>query len=422
MATSPRRSFFASLIDPLKSTASRAGFEPNISQRTWGLPLLLGVALTVVSLVGWVVDPAQFYFSYLIAWLFCLTISLGALFFVMVHHVVRAHWNVVVRRVPEVLAWTFPMLALFALPILLPDAMHTLFHWTHSELYDPTNAHFDAVLAGKQAYLNAPFFYARFVLYFAVWTFLAYKMYTLSVIQDIRPSSETSGKLLFHSAWGLIAYALTLAFAAFDYIMSLDPHWYSTIFGVYVWAGAFMASVAVIILLYLSLQRAGALEGVVSTEHYHDLGKFLFAWTAFWAYIAFAQFMLIWYGNIPEETIWYRHRLEHGWQWFSDLLVFGHFVVPFAYLMFRRVKRSPVLLAIGAVWMLIMQWIDIFWMVMPTLDNMLGTPAGFHWLDFTCWFGLFGLYLGFALYMLSRHALAPQNDARLPDSLRFVNA
>ncbi len=415
-------SFPTSILDPLEPTSSRKGFESGISQRTWGLPLLFGVALTVISLVGWIVEPAQFYFSYLTAWMFCVTLSLGSLFFVMVHHVTHAKWFIVVRRVPEALGWMFPLLAILAIPIFQPDGMHSLYHWTHAELYDPASTHYDALLAGKRGYLNLPFFYIRFLLYFGVWSYLGYKMYRLSVQQDVEPSLENGKRQVFHSAWGLVAFALTVCFAAFDFLMSLDPHWYSTIFGVYIWAGAFMGGLALIILMYLGLQKGGALDHVVTAEHYHDLGKYLFAWTCFWTYIAFAQFMLIWYGNIPEETIWYQHRLEHGWQYFSDALVFGHFVIPFIYLVIRRTKRSRVLLGIAAVWLFVMQWIDIYWIVMPTLDHRLGTAAGFHWLDFTCWFGLFGLYIGAALWALGRHALAPQNDPKLAESLYFVNA
>jgi len=234
--------------------------------------------------------------------------------------------------------------------------------------------------------------------------------------------------------------------------MSLDPHWFSTMFSVYFFGGCYWSAMALMILLVAWMQRSGtALVGVVTKEHYQDLGKWLFAFTIFWAYIAFAQYMLIWYANLPEETIWYRHRLNNGWGWFSIALLVCHFIIPFVILLPRATKRNIPLLSFVAVWALIMHWIDIFWLAMPVYQSpdvastalgiqaaenavhagaqtlaeggaILYGPAYFHWIDFACWIGLFGIYLGVALWRMTRHSIVPRNDPRLDMSLAFQNS
>jgi len=436
------------LVDPLKPTDARTEpayrFKPGMM--AWGVPLLIGLFALVAALVGWAIDAERFYFSYLVAWTFCLSITLGALFFVLSHHITKAHWGIVVRRVPEALAWAFPMLALLSIPIFI--GMHDLYHWTHAELYTPGSPEFDSVIAGKRPYLNEPFWVIRMVIYFVVWSYISYKLYQLSLRQDVDPDQEIPAKQRKVSAWGIPVFAVTVAFASYDLLMSLDPHWFSTIFSVYFFAGCFWAAIALMIVTIASMQKNGdTLRGVVTTEHYHDLGKWLFAFTVFWAYIAFSQYMLIWYGNLPEETVWYRHRLENGWGWHSAMLLVGHFIVPFVVLLPRATKRILPVLSFMAVWALIMHWFDLHWISMPVYESLYGGgghaaetvqtvahagqaiaegtahggDAGFHWLDFACWFGLFGVYIGAAIYRLTRHSVVPQNDPRLGLSLHFHN-
>ncbi len=402
--------FPALLFDPLEPTAAHAerAFQYHPDPRVWLVPLVVGLFGLALSLVGWLVDPEAFYFAYLTAWVFCVTIALGSLFFVMIQHLTRSHWSVVFRRMPEALVWSFPLLALLALPIFL--GMHSLYHWTHHDV--------DALILEKRPYLNVPFFIARAALYFAVWTTLAHKLYTLSVRQDADPNPDTGARLRTASAWGIPAFAVTTAFFSYDFVMSTDPHWFSTMFGVYIFAGAFWASIAFTILTCLLLQRGGALPRVIRTDHYQDLGKWLFAFTVFWAYIAYSQYMLIWYGNIPEETIWYRHRLEGGWGYHSAALLALHFILPFLILLPRAAKRAPALLAVMSVWALVMQWFDLHWLIMPVRA---GSHGGFHWVDFACWLGLFGVFVSVYLLRLRRHSLVPVNDPLLARSMRFEN-
>ncbi len=420
MAEIKSNSLLLLLGDPLKPTGDAAS-EPyrfKGGMNWWVVALVVGVVLLAVTGFGAVSDPKQFFFSYLVGYMFCLTVTLGALFFVLVQHLTKAQWSAVVRRVPEALIWAFPLLAVLSIPILI--GMHDLYHWTHHELLDPASPEYDSLIAGKAAYLNVPFFIGRVILYFVLWTFISHRLYTLSIKMDLAPSADIPKRLRKVSAFGIVIFGLTIAFSGFDFVMSVDPHWFSTMFGVYIFAGSFMSSLAMIIFVLALLQKSGGmLHGVVTVEHFQDLGKFLFGFTVFWAYIAFSQYMLYWYGNIPEETIWFRHRLEHGWQYHSAVLLVMHFIVPFIVLIPRWTKRILPLLTFMSVYMLVMHWFDLHWLIMPVLDLERGGHAGFHWMSFTAFLGLFMILLGAQLYRLSRHSLVPQNDPYLAESLRF---
>jgi len=239
------------------------------------------------------------------------------------------------------------------------------------------------------------------------------------VAQDAAADPRTTRLLQSVSAPALIVFAVTLTVASFDWIMSLDPHWYSTIFGVYVFSGCAVAIFALVPLLAIALEgRGGPLEGVVTAEHYHDLGKLLFGFVVFWAYIAFSQYMLVWYGNLPEETIWYAHRLEHGWEAVTVALALAHFVVPFFYLLLRRTKRNRALLAVACVWLLAAHGLDLYWLVMPAVH-----PEGvaFSLLGPLAWLGVGGLFAAALGWLLRRPAAVPVGDPRLPESLSFEN-
>jgi hypothetical protein len=406
------------LLDPVRPTRDDAqrAFRYEWSGLGWMVPAGVGLAALVVTLVGWVDSPRQFYFSYLVAWSFCLSLTLGALFFVLIQHLTRARWSVVIRRIPEALAWSFPLLAVLGIPLLF--GLGDLYHWTHHELIDPADPAYDPVIAGKAGYLNVPFFLARMAFYFLVWSYLAWRLYTGSLRQDVDGDPAHTVRLRRTSAWGIALTGVTTAFASFDLLMSLDPHWFSTIFGVYFFGGSFLAIMAFMILLAMVYQRGGMLREGVSAEHYQDLGKFMFGFVVFWAYIAFSQYMLIWYGNLPEETVWYRHRLEHGWELHSATLLIFHFAIPFVVLISRWAKRMLGLLAFMSVWLLFMHWFDLHWIVMPVLHE----EAGFHLLDFTALLGLGGIWVAVLIFRMSRHSMVPQRDPRLGQSLGFLNS
>ena len=418
MAKSVKRSGFpAVLLDPSHPTRedARETFRYAPDSRVWAVPALIGVALLAVSFVGWGLSPKQFYFSYLVAWFFCVTLSLGAMFFVLFHHLTKAHWGIVVRRIAEALTYSFPLLAILSFPIWF--GLHDLYHWTHLELYVDGSDVYDPILDGKRPYLNVPFFVARAILYFVLWTVISWKLYRLSVEQDINADPGIPARQRKVSAWGVVVVAVTTAFASYDFIMSLDPHWFSTIFGVYIFAGAFWAANGLIVVLARVIQSGGAARRTITKEHYQDLGKWMFGFTVFWAYIAFSQYMLYWYGNIPEETLWYRHRLEHGWEVHSMILLFAHFIVPFIVLLPRGTKRILPLLTFMGGYFVVLHWFDIHWLSLPNLHE----NGGIHWLDISCFIALFAIYLAAVTYKLTRHSVIPQNDPRLARSISFQN-
>jgi hypothetical protein len=264
-----------------------------------------------------------------------------------------------------------------------------------------------------------PFFLARATIFFGIWSFIALMYYRGSRGQDSTGDPAVSARLRRFAGPAIIVLALTQTFASVDWIMSLTPHWYSTIFGVYFFAGSFVGFIALLSVLAVAMRRAGLLDAVINAEHLHDVGKFLFAFTAFWAYIAFSQFLLIWYANLPEETIWYKARLEGSWKTMSLVLMAGHFGIPFFYLMGRAVKRRGWTLAVGGAWLLAMHFVDLYWQVMPTLH-----PEGVHpsVLDAAAFLAIGGCFVGAAGWLMRRQALVPLRDPRLAESLAFENA
>jgi hypothetical protein len=399
--------------------------SPDLSQddltlgqagRVWfRAPLAIGVAgaggaIALASLTegGW----ARFYPSYLVSFVFFLSLALGALFFVLLQHVTRAGWSVAVRRLAEGIAPNvfFPMAFLTA-PVLF--GLRRLYPWT-----DGAAVAVDHLLKAKEPWLNVPFFLGRTAFYFVVWSALSIWFHRKSTEQDRTGDPRLTKAMETTSTAALILFAFTVTFFAFDYLMSLTPHWYSTIFGVYFFAGCVLGFFALMTVIAVLVQRAGALRRTITTEHYHDLGKLLFAFTVFWAYIAFSQYMLMWYANLPEETFWYAARQDGSWGLWSLLLLFGHFLVPFLALMSRDVKRRKPLLVLGAVWMLAMQWADVYWLVMPGKSP--GTIP-FSLMDVAVFLGVGGLFFAAAARRLGAHPLVALKDPRLSESLGFEN-
>ncbi|MEW5853016.1 MAG: hypothetical protein AB2A00_29805 [Myxococcota bacterium] len=351
-------------------------------------------------------DAKRFYFSYLTGFAWVLTLGLGGLFFVIIQHLVRAGWSVAARRQMEWLAGVLQLAAVLFIPIIL--GAHDLFHhWMSPEAAQ------DPILIKKAGYLNTGFFYTRAVIFLVAWFGLSWFFRAQSRAQDDNGNPEHTLRMQAFSAPAVLVFALSLTFAAFDWLMSLDPHWYSTIFGVYIFAGSATSSLSALALMTIALQRAGIFKSVSTVEHQHDIGKLLFGFTVFWAYIAFSQFFLIWYANIPEETIFFRHRWEEGWRGISILLMLGHFVIPFALLLSRTAKRSRLLLGIGAVWMLLMHYVDLYWLVMPNLDPH---GAHFHWIDVAGLLGPAGILLLWLAIRASRDPVYPLKDPRLTET------
>jgi hypothetical protein len=352
-------------------------------------------------------EPRQFYFSWLVAFMYFLSIALGGLFFVLIQHAARAGWSVTVRRIAENAMGTLPVFALLFVPILV--GMHHLFEWTHVE-----HVRHDTILQAKEPFLNVPFFVGRAAMYFAVWALLAWWFRKTSLTQDESGDSELTRVMQRRAGPSLYAFAFTATFAAFDWLMSLQPHWYSTIFGGYFFAGSVVAIHALLIIVVNNLQASGLLGRAVTGEHLHDLGKMLFAFVVFWAYMAFSQFMLIWYANIPEETTFFHARSEGSWLTVSKILLFGHFLMPFFFLLPRTVKRMRPLLYAGAVYLLVLHFVDVYWLAMPILH-----PEGVHLslMDLAAFLAIGGAFIGLFLRNVTRAALVPLHDPRMPEAL-----
>ncbi len=358
----------------------------------------------------------RFLFSYLVNYSYFLSISLGALFFVALQHLTRSGWSVVVRRVAEILAANIPLFAILFIPIFL--GLSYLYPWSV-----PENVAHDHLLQWKKPYLNIPFFMVRSLFYLAVWWYLANYFLTRSVEQDQNGDKRITLKMEKISAPGMILFALTVTFASFDWLMSLDPHWFSTIFGVYYFSGCIVGFFAFLCLAIYLLQKEGILRNSITIEHYHDFGKWLFAFIFFWAYIAFSQYMLIWYGNIPEETGWvYRRTSLEGtqqWGYIGILIIAAHFVIPFMGLLSRYPKRRRLFLAFWAAWMLVMHWVDLYWLIMPEFS---ADKVPLHLLDLGCFLGIGGLFLASTAKIARGKALVPLKDPRLEESITFENA
>ena len=353
-------------------------------------------------------NPRAFAFAWMNAYLFGLTLALGGLFFILIQHATQAGWSVAVRRVAEAVAGAMPVFAFLFIPVLL--GMGDLFPWARPE------AATEPLMKWKAPYLNTQFFLVRAVVYFVVWSALAIFYARASRSQD-RGGAGTAPSLSMRrfAPPAILLLAITQTFAAIDWAMSLSPKWYSTVFGVYFFAGSFVGFFGLLALLAIPLER-GPLHGILTIEHLHDVGKHLFAFTCFWAYIGFCQFFLIWYGNIPEETAFYQARLHGGWGNISVFLAVGHFIIPFFYLMGRTVKRKPFLLAIGAAWILLMHLLDIAWIVLPS-SHPEGLRIGL--LELACYLAVGGIFLAAIGWNLRRQALVPTGDPRLRESLAF---
>jgi hypothetical protein len=436
----------------------------------------LAVAALVALLTegGW----TRFGFAYLTNFAFFLSLALAALCFIAIQHVTRSAWSVTVRRLWEILAGALPVFAVLFLPLWLIVILGhgNVYPWAqpvpaefvdgsggygghaqveaapppYADVANPDDAahgapgagaenaayavdyeaggehkksKYDALTHKKRPYLNANFFTIRWIFYFALWIGLARFLLRTSRKQDHSREARLSVLMEKVSAPALVLFALVTTFAAFDLVKSLDPHWFSTIFGVYYFAGGMLGFFSLTIIALALLKRRGYLETVVNREHQHDLGKWLFVFVFFWGYIAFSQYMLIWYGNIPEETLWFAHRgadtaSPNPWSGVLLALLFGHLLIPFAGLLSRHVKRRFPLLVFWSVWLLVFHWIDIWWLVMPAYDShslVFGVP------EIATFLGIGGLFLAGVGWVAGDKPLVPLGDPRLPEALHFQN-
>ena len=383
------------------------------SGRFAGLSVLLGViAFVALALcgAGAAIDPKQFSFSWLFAFGFFFTLCAGCFFWTIVHYATDAEWTVVVRRQLENIAVLVAVLAILFIPILL--LRHYLYQWMNIA---PGK---EATLDSKRAYLNLNFFILRAAFFLGFFIIASQLFRRFSVRQDKDGNPQFTIRLRKVAFASLPLFALCLTFGAFDWLMSLNYRWFSTMFGVYIFAGAAGSSMALLVLVITALQRAGYLKDVVTREHYHIMGKWMFAFCVFWAYIGFGQYMLIWYANMPEETQYYLTRNTESWWSLSMLLVIGRFFGPFAILLLQSIKKHPRQLCYVAAWILLMQMLDIYLVVLPALH---GTGVHVSLWDFAALIAI-GATLAFAyLRIVGKTSLFPVRDPRLVESLKLVN-
>ncbi len=476
-----------------------------------------GLVGVVGSGYGYSQDHTRFAYAWLFGFICALTLAVGAMMFVMMHHLANGSWGIVVRRVAEIFGASSWVLIILVIPVLLmrgtlfgewlkgssehtakehamleqsPDSLGDPYEQelaandydpsTYREAqfqprggpghgppmrginprgpggpggpgqgFPPPNPHnrppsagsgtpvhvqvgrgpderadhveHEEVMKSKNWYLNQTFFFGRLMAYFIIWYVLGFFLLKWSTDQDKSKDMGLTVKLARFSAPGIVLLTLTLTFAAFDWIMSLDPTWYSTIFGVTFFAGSMVCIFATLILVFLGFRNNGLLTKEVTVEHYHDLGKLLFGFMCFWAYVCFSQFMLIWYATIPEEVTFYHHRWDAGvWRNISLALIVLHFMVPFVFIMSRNIKRNLGLLRIGATLLITMHVIDIYWLIMPNVPHQATFSPNF--IDIFGFLGPVGIFLAVAFRRMNEYPILPVGDPRLQRSIHFVNA
>ncbi len=362
--------------------------------------LVVGLAAAGLSVVGLLTNEQQFYRSYLVAFLFWMGPALGSMGILMLQHITGGRWGVSIRRILEAGVRTMPLMALLFLPII--PGMHALYEWTHADVVAV-----DPVLQHKEPYLNTPFFLARAAFYFVSWLILAFFLCRWSIEQDSKPSGRIVTRLQFLARGGLCIYALTMTFGAFDWAMSITPHWYSHIYGVIVIGGQILTSMAFAITVLALYAKREPFADFVTADRFHDLGKLLLAFIMLWAYFALSQYLIIWSANLPEETPWYLARLNGGWEYVGGALILFHFALPFVVLLSRSVKRNPAMLARVTAAFLVLRFVDLYWLVAPGFSP---GHLAFHWLDVTTMAAIGGVWIGLFVRQLDGRPLLPVGD------------
>lgn len=372
--------------------------------------LLVGALGLAAAAAGFAMDSEQFYRSYLTGYLYWLAPTLGCLGWTMIYHLTAASWGVPARRIWESAGRTMPLMGILAIPVVM--GMQTLFPWARPEAVD------DALIQAKAAFLNEPFFLVRVVIYVVLWSAIGILLSRWSLQQDADGPQPAIRKLRFLSGAGLVLMALTLTFFSVDFVMSLDPHWFSTIFGFLFAAADLLAAMAFTVLAVRFLEKTDSLKKLVNVDTYHDYGNLLLGFIMLWTYMNLSQFLIIWSGNTQEEAPWYLQRMGDGWLVISQALIIFHFALPLLFLLTRWTKRNPSRLVFVAIWILVMRFVDLYWLTQPSMSH--GSGVHLHWMDLAVLIGLGGLWVGvFAMHLKDKPLLA-KNDPRLAEVLEIA--
>ncbi len=399
---------------PFEMTSLLMSNSSSLFQTIWRnaerVALFGGAVLLLISFALAFLVPALFFRAYLVAFVFWLGMALGCLAILMLHHLSGGAWGAVLLRILEAGARTLPWLTLIGLPLYL--SIPTLFVWARPE------GQADPLIQAKAAYLNVPFFVARTIAYFVIWNVLVYVMDRWSRLRDETGDMRYTDRLRRGGAIGLVIFGLTVTFGAIDWIMSLEPEWYSTIFGAMVAIGGVLACFAFVILTFTWLARKPPLSSVSSPQLLNDLGNLLLAFVMMWAYLAFSQYLLIWAGNLRQEVTWYVLRLNNGWQFLAILIGVLYFLLPFALLIIREVKRHVWLLGFVTLILVITRWVEVYWLIIPAFEPTLTLNL----LDVIATLGMGGVWLAlFARELHKRPLLAP-SDQKLGEAEEWAQA
>lgn len=382
---------------------SNQSWEPPASlDRVQSIALGVGVVGVALSALGYFSSADQFFQSYLVSWVYWLAIGLGCLGWLMVQHLTGGTWSLVLRRTMEAGSRTVPLLFVLFLPFVF--GMEAVYSWARPEAAN------DALIQTKAAYLNFEFFWIRAAVYFLIWGALAYALSSNSKKQDEGDSSSTV-RMRNISGPGIVLFVLAASFACWDWLMSLDPHWFSSLYAFYFVSSTALASLVFLTVCAWYLKQRQPLEDVFVTRHFHDYGKLTLALTMFWAYMTLSQFLITYSGNIPEFTTWYIARNRGGWENFTIPLVIFHFFVPFLILLSAGLKKQPGKLVVVALYMMVMRWVDLFWQAAPTFRP----EISFHWLDAATMLAVGGLWMFFFVRELKKRSLLPVNEPYLPE-------
>jgi hypothetical protein len=381
----------------------------TVPSRISGLQrLALGVGVVGLGLcaVGFMGNREHFFRAWLMAYMVWFGVALGSMAWLMIQYLSGGAWGVVTRRIFEASSRTLPFMAVLFLPIAF--GVHDLYLWSRPDVVAG-----DEILRHRAPYMSLSFFYARAVLYFVLWSVLAYLLSSWSRQQDAAPDDRLALRLQRLSGGGLLLYAITLFFASVDWVMSLDPHWFSTIYGILFMGGQGLGSMAFTIAIVVLLAQSEPMSHVFGPNHLHDLGKLMLAFVMLWAYFQFSQFLIIWSANLPEEIPFYLTRIEGGWKWVSALLILGHFVLPFMLLLNRDLKRSRSV-AVVAVYVIVMRFVDLFWLMGPEHGQ---TGLSVHWLTLVTPFAIGGVFIGLFLWQLGTRPLLPLGEPALAEAI-----
>lgn len=388
---------------PVSAEGWRKELPASVTRLGWIL-LIAGVA---IAALGYTVDARRMAFDNIIGYLFLASVAAGSVFLVALEYIGGAVWSVPTRRVNEFLGALVLLLPLIALPMFFH--LHDVYHWTHEEVVAA-----DKLLAGKSPYLNVNFFVLRFVLIFAVWSLFHFLFTRNSTKQDTTKDQKLTTINIRLAAVFMPVFAISLTLTAVDWAMSLEPHWSSTIFGVYYFSGTVLAALSAATYIIIKLHEYGYLPKV-QRDSFYSLGALMFAFINFWAYIAFSQFLLIWYADLPEETVWFMSRWKNGWEYVSILLIVVHFAIPYFALLTQDSKMDLKRLKLMAIWILFAHLLDLYWLVMPTYSE----NVSFSWTEFGFPILLVGLVMVVLSFKMKRNNLVPVGDPKLARGLSF---